>query len=281
ATQAVASIRPATVTHVHGAAVDASADDVVPVRQVLANPPWPVMWAALTAVLVGLLAVLAVNPPALTPPAKGALLVAGQDAATVPEVDLAKPFSLRAQLPGARGADEVLLRLSVAGVPLVSPSPGKPAANGTVPVNASASRFLAAGTVDAKATFRRNGRELTSISFPLRSKRSAFTTLPGAGAIVALLFLLAYGQSQLTPMRRRGRRRWSSLVGLLIVGAGLGAVAAVFAWLTGTHTLTTSALVRCAVVGAAAAVALGVTTYKAGRRARLRRIARKQGLSLS
>jgi hypothetical protein len=131
--------------------------------------------------------------------------------------------------------------------------------------------------VSAEATFRRNGRELARVTFPLRSKRSAFATLPGIGAVVALLFLLAYGESQLAPMRRRGRLRWPSLAALVVAGAALGALAAVFSWLTGTHALTTSALEQGAVIGAAAGVALGATTYKAGRRARLRRIARKLG----
>ena len=273
-------LRPSIQVHVRGAAVDVSADSVVPVRQVLVNPPWPVPWAALTAVLVGALAFLALSPPTVTPPARGLLVVAGQDASTTPDVDLSKPFSLKAgNLPAARGANEVVLDLSVAGVPLVKASPGKPGADGAVPVDARGSRFLATGTVDAKATFSKDGKELASVEFPLRATRSPFTTVPGIGAVVALLFLLAYAESLLAPLRRRGRRRLTSLVGLVFAGGALGGLAAVFVWLTGTHTLQSSALAPVVGVGAVAGVTLGITTYKAGRRARLRRIARKQGLS--
>ena len=274
ATAALPPIRPDTQVHVRGAAVDVSPDAVVPVRQVLANPAWPWPWATLTALLVALLAVLALSPPDTHPPAHGVLTVNGQDASTVPEVDLSNPFTLSAP----RAADEVLLGLSIAGVPLVSASPGKPVA-GSVPVDANGSRYLAAGTVEAKATYRRGGKDLSTVTFPLRTKQQPFLTVPGIAAVVALLFLLAYGESQLAPLRRRGRRRWSSLIGLAVAGAALGALAAVFSWLTGTHLLETSALAQCAAVGAAAGVTLGVTAYKAGRRARLRRIARKQGLT--
>ncbi len=274
------TVRPSIQMHVRGDIADASADTLVPVRQVLVNPPWPVPWAALTAVLVAGLAFFALSPPAVTAPAAGRLSVAGQDASHTVEVDLATPFTLKpGTLPGARGADAVTLDLSIAGVPLVNASSGKPAADGTVEVNAKGSQFLAAGTVDATATFSRRGVNVASVDFPLRSKRSAFTTVPGIAAIVALLFVLAYAESQLAPLRRRGRRRLTSLVGLVFAGAGLGALATVFVWLTGTHTLETSTLIPTAALGAAAGVVLGVTTYKAGRRSRLRRIARKQGLT--
>ena len=99
----------------------------------------------------------------------------------------------------------MLLDLSIAGAPLVSASPGKPGADGSVPVDAAGSRYLAAGTVDATATFRRAGETLTEIAFPLRSDRSPWLTVPGIGAIAALLFVLAYAESQLAPLRRRGR----------------------------------------------------------------------------
>jgi serine/threonine-protein kinase len=282
ATRALPPIRPVTVAHVRGAAVDASAEAVVPVRQVLANPPWPVPWAVLTAAVVGLVAVLALVGvgSASARPAPGAVLVAGQDAAALPVVDLSKPFDVRAaKLPQARGANQVLVDLAIAGVPLVSSSVGKPGAAGTVPVDARGSRYLAAGTIQATVSFRRDGTELATVTFPLRTKRSAFLSVPGIAAVIALLFVLAYAESQLAPLRRRGRRRWSSLIGLAFAGAVLGGLAAVFAWLTSTDELLTSTLSATAAAGAVAGVLLGVTTYKAGRRSRLRRIARKQGLT--
>ena len=265
-----AAVRPQTAVHVRGAAVDASPDSVVPVRQVLANPAWPVPWATLTALLLAVLAALAltgIGSPALTP--SGTLFVNGKDVATRPVVDLSQPFQLR-----SRG-HITKLELSVAGVPLVAPSLGKVQRDGNVTVDARGSRYLAAGTVRATATFTSS----PSVSFPLRTKRSALASVPGIAAIILLVFALSYVISQAGPLRRRGRRRLASLIGLAIGGAVLGALAVVFAWLFGTDELSQPTVAACAVAGAAAGVAFGVTSYKAGRRARLRRIAAKQGLS--
>ena len=274
---ATQAIRPHTQVHVQGAAVDATPDAVVPVRQVLVNPPPPIGWAVAAAALAALLVGLALNPPASPGPARGQLTVNGVDAASAPVVDLSKPVLLQA--PGVRGADQVTLSLKAVGVPLVATSPGRPATDSTVEVNAKGSRYLAAGAVEATATWSRRGTVLRSVVFPMRSKGSGFLTAPGIAAVVALLFLLAYGESHLAPLRRRGRRRVSSLLGLAVAGAGLGGLSAVLVWLTGSQTLQPSAVGAGAAVGAALGVVLGVTAYKAGRRARLRRIARKQGLA--
>jgi predicted membrane protein len=114
------------------------------------------------------------------------------------------------------------------------------------------------------------------VTFPLRTKRSAFASVPGIAAIIALLLVLSYAQSQLAPLRRR--RRWSSLFGLAFAGAILGGLAAVFAWLTSSDELLTSTLTATAAAGAVAGVLLGATTYKAGRRSRLLHIVRKSQL---
>jgi hypothetical protein len=271
-----AVIRPVTVAHVRGAAIDATPEALVPVRQVLANPPRPWAWAGLTAVGLVALAVLAMSPATTTLPLRGQLLVNGQDASLAPVVDLASPFTVSA--PGVR-PDTVTLDLGVAGIALVATSPGKPDAAGTVAVKAQGSRYLVAGAAEARVHFLRGGRELRTVAFPLRSKGNAFLTAPGIAAVLGALFFLAYAESQLAPLRRRGRRRLASLVGLAVTGAGLGALSTVFAWLLGSELLQASAIGNCAAVGAVTGVLLGVTTYKAGRRARLRRIARLQSIT--
>jgi serine/threonine-protein kinase len=270
-TRQTVAVRATRPTHVQGSADEVTAESVVPVRQVLANPPRPVGWAAATAVLVGLTAVLALSPPSTELPRRGAVLVNGVDAADRPVVDLGQPFTLQSGAP--RG--QATVSLSVAGVPLVGTSTTV-SAPGRFRVDARGSRYLAAGTVLARIT--RAGSP-TTVKVPLRVKRAPFTSVPGIAALVALLVVLAYAESQLAPLRRRGRRRSASLVGLAVAGGALGALGAVFTWLLGTELLTGAGLARPAVVGAAAGVLLGVTTYKAGRRSRLRRIARKQGLT--
>ena len=267
-TVAVRATRP---THVQGSAGTVTEDSVVPVRQILVNPPRPVGWAAATAVLVGLTAVVALSPPATALPRRGAVVVNGVDAADRPFVDLSQPFTVRSGAP--RG--QATVTLTIAGVPLVRPSTTA-ASGGGFRVDARGSRYLATGTVLARIT--RAGSP-TTVEVPLRVKRAPFTSVPGVAALVALLVVLAYAESQLAPLRRRGRRRTTSLVGLALAGGALGALGAVFTWLLGSELLTTTALARSAAFGAAAGVLLGITTYKAGRRARLRRIARIQGLT--
>ena len=269
-------IRPTVVAHVQGAAIDATPEALVPVSQVLANPPWPRAWAAATAGLLALLAVLALSAPTTARPAPGRLLLNGVDASTSPAVDLSKPFTVNAA--GSRGADRAELDLTIASVPLLATTPGKPAADGTVTVNATGSRYLVGGPVKATLRLFRGQRTVDTLDFSLRSKGSAFLTVPGVIAVLGVLFLLAYAESQLAPLRRRGRRRLASLVGLAVAGAGLGALASVLVWLAGHELLQPSAVATTAAVGAVAGVALGVTTYRAGRRARLRRIARLQSV---
>ena len=251
-------------SHVGGAGSDVAAEDLVPVRQVLVNPPRPLLAGAVTAGLAVLLAGLALSPPHAARPAPRTLTVNGLDASTTPVVDLGKPVVL------GPGQGEASLSLSTAGVSLGTAGHGRLGQG----IKLGSTRFLAARTVDATATVR--GR---LVRFPLRAKANAFTTAPGIAAVVALLFLLAYAESQLAPLRRRGRRRIASFVGLGLAGAGVGGLAAVFSWLLGSEPLAGSAVLRCAAVGAGLGVALGVATYQAGRRARLRRIARKQGLT--
>jgi zinc transporter ZupT len=95
-------------------------------------------------------------------------------------------------------------------------------------------------------------------------------------AIAALLFLLAYAEALLRPLRRRGRRRLTSWFGMTLVGAALGAVAVAFAWLLDVAAPTVVGLVLCAITGAAMGLALAMTMTQAGRRARIQRVARKQ-----
>jgi hypothetical protein len=279
-TRAVPAIRPDIVSHVRGAAVDATTDGVVPVRQVLVNPPRPVLAWLLTVLAVGAMAAIALSgfgaTPQLVPPQ--ILTVAGSDAASTPTVDLSKPFVIAPTgFPLGRLATQVTVDLSVAGVPLQSTTVSKPK-GGAVTVDASGNRYLAGRTVLATVSYSRGGGPLVR-RFAFTTKGSAFLSAPGIGAIIGLLFVLAYGESQLAPLRRRGRRRLTSTLGLAIAGAGLGAVAAVLAWLVGTELLLTTTVSLCAALGALGGVFLSVAAAGSGRRSRLRRIARKQGLT--
>jgi len=63
---------------------------------------------------------------------------------------------------------------------------------------------------------------------------------------------------------------------MTLVGAALGLLAVAFAWLLDVAPIGVAGLVVCAVTGAATGLAVALTVTQAGRRARIRRVARKQ-----
>jgi serine/threonine-protein kinase len=282
-------VRPSAVLHVQGmVSPTASHESLVAVRQVLDLPPWPTPFALVTAALAVLTVVLALLGLGGTDPAKtlaaGAVRVAGADVSagsTIP-IDLTKKVDVTVgRLTGAAAkADAVAVRLRVADLPLVSSSRGVLGAStggvrSTV-VDMRADRYLAAGRLDGEVVLYAAGQEVATQGFAARADRPFWATVPGVLACAALLFLLSYAEALLRPLRRRGRRRVTSWIGMTIVGAGLGAVAVAFAWLLDVAAPTVVGLVVCAVTGAAMGLALALTTTQAGRRARIRRVARKR-----
>jgi serine/threonine-protein kinase len=282
-------VRPSVSLHVQGmVSADASAASLVPVRQVLDLPPWPKPFALVTAALAGVTVVLALlglgAPSYSTTLPTGAARVAGYDvtrSGTAP-LDLTKKVGVAlGRLSGAAAtADAVVVHLNVAGAPLVTSSRGQLVAGAggarTALVDMRADRYVAAGRLDAKLVLLSHGREVAAQRFAARADRPFWSTVPGVLGCAALLFLLAYAEALLRPLRRRGRRRITSWIGMTFVGAALGAVAVAFGWLLDVAPPTVPSLVVCAVTGAAMGLALAITTTQAGRRARLRRVARKQ-----
>jgi serine/threonine-protein kinase len=282
-------VRPSARLHVQGmVSANASPDSLVPVRQVLDLPPWPRPFALVTAGLALLTVVLALlglggsDPSGPIP--RGVARVASADVAggsTIP-LDLTKKIDVRVgRLTGAAAAaDHVAVRLGVAGAPVFTSSKGQltPGAGGvrTTVVDMRADRYLAAGRLDGELVLYSAGREVATQEFTARADRPFYATVPGVLAIAALLFLLAYAEALLRPLRRRGRRRLTSWFGMTLVGAALGAVAVAFAWLLDVAAPTVVGLVLCAITGAAMGLALAMTMTQAGRRARIQRVARKQ-----
>jgi serine/threonine-protein kinase len=282
-------VRPSAQLHVQGmVSANASPDSLVPVRQVLDLPPWPKPFALVTAGLALLTVVFALlglggsDPSGPLP--RGVARVASADVAagsTIP-LDLTKKIDVRVgRLTGAAAAaDHVAVRLGIAGAPVFTSSKGQltPGAGGvrTTAVDMRADRYLAAGRLDGELVLYSAGREVATQEFTARADRPFYATVPGVLAVAALLFLLAYAEALLRPLRRRGRRRLTSWFGMTLVGAALGAVAVAFAWLLDVAAPTVVSLVLCAITGAAMGLALAMTMTQAGRRARIRRVARKQ-----
>ncbi|MCU1590606.1 MAG: putative protein kinase [Frankiales bacterium] len=282
-------VRPSASLHVKGmVSPTASAESLVPVRQVLDLPPWPRPLALVSAALAALTVVLAIaglgggGSTSVLP--HGAARVAGADVAagtTVP-LDLTKKVAVTVGRLGgaAAAADAVELRLGVAKTSLITSSRGRLAAGPggvqSATVDMRADRYLAAGRLDAELVLYKAGQEVATQPFAARADRPFYTTVPGVLACAALLFLLAYAEALIRPLRRRGRRRITSWIGMTFVGAALGLVAVAFAWLLDLAPVRVPGLVGCAASGAAMGLAVAVTMTQAGRRARIRRVARKQ-----
>ena len=272
--------RPRTVVHVSGALpTRAAAGSLVPVRQVLDVPRRPVgLLAAAGLVLAATAAVAALGgAPPPEPPAPGTVAVAGTDVTDEPvPVDLEQPVELRLTDadPAVTGAR---LLLDVVGVPLVPSSvgellPGDGARTATVSADADA--YLLAGPVDATlVTLDAAGTTLSRTPLRLDPARSGFLTVPGGLAAGLALFALAYTESVLRPLRRRGRHSVLGTAGAAGVGAVLGVALVALAWPLGLSTPSLPQAGAAAALGAASVVLLALAAVRSGRRARLSRVA--------
>jgi serine/threonine-protein kinase len=275
----VRRVRPEAAEHVAGAApVDIDQVKLVPVRDVIELPPPPSRQVAAALALVVLVLVVALiglgEPPrsAAFPP--GTVTVGGSDPAEGRvTLDLAKPVEVRVrgQLPGS-APGRVQLGFSVAGVPLVSSSSEVLTSTDgdlVAAVRASANRYLVAGEMTGELRLLGEDGVVARHEFPVRSMQPDFVTVPGVFVVGLLLFLLAYVESLLRPLRR-GRHQVAGVGGMLLVGAAFGVVAVPFVSLLGGQEPKLTTAVACAVLGTGAGAAAAVAAIRAGRRARLR-----------
>jgi serine/threonine protein kinase len=276
-----ARVRPKVEEHVVGGGdIAMDGGDLVPVRQVieLPSPPYPHL-AAMVAMLILALAVgyLGIGSPSRSRTiGRGVATVAGTDVAGSDDakLDLAKPVEIRlSQLPpAAAGATRAQLGLSVAGVPL----PASTIEDLTrtdqglvATVEASSARYLIAGDATAELRLLSDDQVLLRHQFAAASKQPAFLTIPGVLVLALVLFLLAYVESLMRPLRR-GRRQVTGLVGMVVLGGGLGLVLVPFAWLLGGAEPTMTTAVVSMLFGAGAAVAAALAAIRVWQRARIK-----------
>ncbi|MGQ0616897.1 MAG: serine/threonine-protein kinase [Acidimicrobiia bacterium] len=252
-------------------------DELVPVGEVIDEPPSPAP-LALAAVLALFVAVLVGSVGIGAPDrggdlAVGAATVGGADPADghAVSLDLAEPIEVRLSRrpPGALAATEVQLGFSVAGIPLVDSDvqslSGGPGAAGAS-LDAGANRFLAPGKVTAELRLLAGGAVVGRHRFAVDPAQPALLTVPGGTAVVLALFVLAYAESFLKPLRR-GRHRRSAYVGMAGVGAAAGLVAVLVGWLLGAPEPAAVTVVSC-LAGALAGLAAAAAAARSGRRRR-------------
>jgi len=261
--------------------VDDSGVIVVPVREMVARPPYPTRLVVGTAVLLAatvLLGLLGLGAPGTggdVPP--GAVRVAGADlaqAATV-VVDLAQPVTVDGRLPSAE-PDRVRMSLSMGGIGVgeaEAEAEVQPDGTFAATVDLAGSRYVAAGRTTGTVTLLRAGERLAAGSLGIRSRRSGILSLPGAVAIAAALFLAAYAESVLR-LVRRGRRRRTGVATLVLLGGPLGCALALVAALAGAREPTVITMVLAGLAGGGAGLLAGRAGFAVGRFRRLARAAK-------
>jgi serine/threonine-protein kinase len=275
------SVRPTTTIHI-GTAGPVDANDLVPLRQVLAPPAWPTRLVGAAAGLLALMllvALVGIGSPARSHRApKGLVSIGGHDPAKGSvSLDLGKPIPVRLTGPAPAGVNAARLVLSVGGLPLIESSTGDfaPGSAGMdTTIDDQANRFLTGGTVTGELELLRDTTVVSRYGMAVHPARRGLASAPGVAAIALTLFLSAYGESLLSPVWRRGRTRRASTVGMAAVGAGVGLLAVALAWvLVGREPLVSTAVV-CIALGSASGVCAALLLAVAGRRARARRAAR-------
>lgn len=281
-TVVVASSAPvrATVTTRAGQArpVDDEGVELVAVREMVERPPFPsrlVAWTAgllVACLLVGLLGVGSPGHDGDLP--RGAVRVAGADPAGggAVELDLAQVVTVEGRL-GAATPDQVRLVLSLGGIRVgAAAAETDVAPNGSfqAAVDLAGSRYVAGGRTTATLTLLRAGERVGSGSFAVRSSRPGLLSLPGAVAIAAALFLVAYAESVLR-LLRRGRRRRTGVATLVLLGGPLGCAVALLAALLVSREPGVPTMMLAGLAGGGAGLAAGRAGMAVGRFRRLAR----------
>jgi len=254
---------------------------VAPVHDVVERPPppRPKLVAAVALVLLALaVAFVGLGSPART--AKLAIVVNG--AAPVPghpvKLDLSAPMAISGRAR-AGSVGRVSVRFSVVGVELGSAradAQAQPDGSFSALLDASSARHLVTGTTTAVVeALDANGSPVTGDpttsrrSFGVQPTQSPLLTVPGAGGIALLLFVVAYAESLLRALRR-GRKRIAGMAGMVVIGALWGVAAVVVAWLVAKREPMVLTLAVCSLLGAGAGMCAALAAWRVHERRRFR-----------
>ena len=246
---------------------------LIPVKELVApKPPSPFHHALVAIALVALTAGVALLGPApvLGDAAMPGTALAVNGIAPIAdrpvELDLAAPVVITTIQPAA--VHEVALRFSVLGIPLGSArTTVQQSADGslTAELDASGARYLVAGTAVATVGFLGDGGAESRDRFLVRSVQPWYLTISGVAVIAAALFLLGYAESLMRSLRRHPKRT-SATASLVVIGALLGVMTVMAAWVTGRQQPAAATLMACASLGGAGGLFAALAARRAGRR---------------
>ncbi|WP_433680183.1 protein kinase domain-containing protein [Nocardia sp. CA-119907] len=255
---------------------DVDRRDLVSIREVVtfASPRLPLLAGVLGAAGACAVAVLGLGAPTaggdLVP---GTVTIAGVDPTRSDpiDIDLSEPIPL--QVKGI-DVDSAALAVRVVGVRLGGdPVPLQPGGAAVLPDPVN--QHVLAGHLDGELTLLRNGTEIATQRFALRTTQRPTLTAASAAIVILALFAAAYVESN-TRTLRRGRGGIANVIGLSASSAMLAGAVAGGAWILRGTPPTIATLAVSAVLGAGAGVGIAFGARRIGRRRRLLRRARRE-----
>ena len=253
---------------------DVGRNDVVPVQQVVKfpSPRVPAMVAAMLALSAVAVALIGLGaPPRGGDLQPGMVTVAGVDPTSGHEVraDWSKPIPVT--VAGAQ-AGTASLALDVAGATVGRhEAPIMPSDLGAVAaVPAPFNQYVLGGLTTAVLTVKGDGTPPATYRFGMTSMQPAKATALSAALGVLALFSAAYLESYVRALRR-GRSRFSAIIGLPLSAAALAVAVVGAAWvLMGTEP-TAATLASSAALAATAGVAAAIGAARVGDSQKYRR----------
>jgi len=214
--------------------------------------PSPVALAACGLPLVAVLAAAA-GPAARVQPAgawRGVTIqqdAVGTDGSVT--VDLGRDVPIAGLPDVVDDRSTLVLRLTLAGARVES-TPGRVTGQQAT-VRLANARLLFAGPVRARLEATRDGRP-TGTHVLLTPKRQWFASVPGAVLVALVLFVAAYVEAIIRPLRRRRRVRASDVIALTLLGGAAGTALILASWTIGQRLLVpATAAIIVATMGAA------------------------------
>lgn len=252
---------------------DVNPASLVPVQQVVRgprSPRLPLLAGVGAALLTMLLALL--SPGAAAPSGQALELhVAGARVTGSQPVlaDLSAPQQLAGV--GPPGVLHARMALSVAGIPLGAADSAEFRATGgrwrTEVALPAVLRWVVGGAVDARVEVLSGQDVVGAQAFVLEPQQPPYLTLLGIGAVLLLLFVIAYLESLLRSLRA-GRQRVAALISAPLLGIGLGVALAVAGAVLQRRDLSPVTLLGCAAAGIGTTVGLSVAARRRGSRPR-------------
>jgi hypothetical protein len=254
------------------AGIDAA--DIIAASEALTPPRFPFISLLLTFGLLAAMVIVALaglgDPDLETSPALDTATINGLPLSGGEriEVDLSEDAVVVVDQSVAPDGSIAKLETLLAGIPVGSAE--AEVSSGEAVVEPGPSQYIVAGALTGSLTIiEPSGTESAPQEFPLEASNAWYLTALGIAVIVLALAVLAYAESNMRPLRK-GRMRWSRIIGLGITGAIAGATAVLASGLFVVVEATIPALIVAALCGLISIASAGIAVRTIALRRRLK-----------